>query len=254
MIPVEVGPTESGGDTKRAAARVLTEGDAAAQPLLGDFLRNYDHLKIAQQVHAYVACFSVEGDKPSQWNTYGDHGAGVSIGFRVLSAETHEEPAFARELIAVDYSERSWEQLARDRFARVARCFADHIVRHPTDRQRARDACLAALFRIVSLISLRAKGARWRDEEEWRWVVFPWPGRGFTPQSRQGKDGSTVEYVSVRMRAPGRLFSLSRIILGHRADSGTAARLSAVLDQVGYAQVSHERPAIECSVCMSKAG
>jgi hypothetical protein len=62
--------------------------------VLDEFLHNFDRESIARIRTAYLSCFSIARDDPSQWLRYGGGGKGICLGIKVIN----EREPLSREL------------------------------------------------------------------------------------------------------------------------------------------------------------
>jgi hypothetical protein len=186
----------------------------------------------------YAVSFTEDGDLLSQWRAYGSSGGGYAIGFdsaRLVSVSSrHEQPN--RILNRVIYDERTQLRVLRATADRMLDIFAD-VDPASAAITSARARLFAALGEVVGFV-FSFKDPAWVEEHEWRAVrTVPVDERDeihFRPQG-----GIPIPYVTLAIGndTHGRL-PIREIVLGPRADIGTAARsVELLLTNHGYSGV-----------------
>lgn len=126
----------------------------------------------------YVACFSAEGDKLSQWRGYADDGCGLSIGFSIDTLQTLISKEENLELFKVDYasqgnteSSKQVKKYSKDIIESIRRVIASEEPKKLFSRETyAIDGLHELSSRIFIQESIRYKNPAFKEEVEWRLV------------------------------------------------------------------------------------
>jgi hypothetical protein len=216
------------------------------RPLLGRFLAQFQDRKISRAVKAYLSCFSVEGDKPSQWSAFADRGHGVCLAFRVIQKErltTELKPA----TLPVIYAEAALRASVEAKFRRVLDAFDAFARRYRDGFEAGEQMAWVALMRVAGMAGISAKRPECEAEAEWRTVVLKWP-ENVEPQPQFRPDGG--EYIDIRLRDEPRRFDFVEIVLGPgnlAHESEAIAEAHAVLVAAGYGTADERMPPIRVS-------
>lgn len=127
----------------------------------------------------YVACFSEEGDKLSQWRGYADDGCGLSIGFSIDSLKTLINKEESLKLFKVEYPEQdnnSSSAQIRKHSKDIVESILCAITMGDTKKLFSRETYAIDVFhelssRIFIQESIRFKNPAFKEEAEWR-IVF----------------------------------------------------------------------------------
>lgn len=126
----------------------------------------------------YVACFSEEGDKLSQWRGYADDGYGVSIGFNIDSLKTLINKVESLKLLQVEYPEKnsdSSSEKIRKHSKDILQSVLHTIAEGDTKKLFSRETYAIDMFhemssRIFIQDSIKYKNPSFKEEVEWRIV------------------------------------------------------------------------------------
>lgn len=226
-----------------AVAKACREhATGAAATVLDIFLANYPNSMISEVGTVYLSCFSVARDDENQWPRYGDNGAGICLGLRVLEEPGPRLADRVSVMLEVDYSETSLRRSLRDAFEQI--CAA--LARAEISRNTCKEG-LNALYRIAAYAAIKAKHDKWKDEQEVRHATLAPNGRGIVPSQRISA-GKVIRYLPVSVRDGDKLIALDEIIIGANQNTGeTRRKFEALLDDKGYVQGSVEYPQITVS-------
>lgn len=128
----------------------------------------------------YVACFSENGDKLSQWRGYGDDGYGLSIGFSFFSLETLVNKDESLKLIQVEYPGQVNNDNSSAKIREYSKDIIDSILNiiaiGDTKKFFSKETYALDIFhelssRVFIQESIRFKNPAFEEEAEWR-IVF----------------------------------------------------------------------------------
>jgi hypothetical protein len=211
--------------------------------VLSLFLQNYEKEMIARIRTAYLCCFSIPRDDPSQWQRYGGDGKGVCLGLRIINEPGPESDQTFSRLFEVTYSEEALRQW----FSGTLEKTCSALSRYPITPQNLR-AALASVSGIAAFASITTKTPEWSSEQEVRHVTMDKSERGVMPPVRTGADGKEIRYLPVSLRADGKLIALDEIIIGAMQDfDALRAQFESLLKAKGYTEGSIEYPRIRVS-------
>ncbi|WP_259445336.1 DUF2971 domain-containing protein [Paenibacillus lautus] len=126
----------------------------------------------------YVACFSKEGDKLSQWRGYADDGNGISVGFNTDSLRKLINKNESLSLLQVVYPEKnsnsSFEEI-RTHSTDILQSVLEAIAEGDTKKLFSRETyAIDGLHEISSRVfikdSIKYKNPSFKEEVEWRIV------------------------------------------------------------------------------------
>lgn len=202
---------------------------------------------VATVAAIYLACFSAARDKLSQWDRYGDGGAGVCLALPTL-AEPQPVDGFSRAMVRVRYSEAEVDVAVEASFRRVCATLQESLRQGVPRGNNTAVHPLNALYRISGIAALVAKKPEWSSEEEWRVAAIVKPAVD-KPLRRTRADGQEVRYIELPLRASGRPLILSEIIIGPKQDPAEARdRATKLLLDCGYLADGPGAPMISVSV------
>ena len=214
----------------------------AAAEVLDLFIENYAREQVTLVIPVYLACFSVLQDDEEQWKRYGDNGAGICLGIRMLKELPPEDPALGSALIKVDYSESSWRQKVKANMGKVCA-----ILGRARTLPNNKKLGLSALYRIAAFASIMAKQPRWEVEQEYRHVTIVHPDARIEPKERYS-EGRTIRYLPILVREEGKRIAFAEVIIGPNQDiEGARTRLKEILANNRYRVGDIEYPAISTS-------
>ena len=184
-----------------------------AARVLDEFLRNFDRESIARIRTAYLSCFSIARDDPSQWLRYGDGGKGVCLGIKVINEREPLSRELFSRLFPVVYTEDALREWFSDAFGKT--CSA--LPKYPASDKNVKLA-LASLRGLAAFASLTTKAPEWSSEQEVRHVTMDRLEPGVKPHVRTSAGGKEARYLPVSLRAAGKLIAMDEIIIGAKQD------------------------------------
>ncbi len=141
----------------------------------------------------FVAFFTKDGDRKTQWGQYSKVGDGYSLGFASFLPSSVL-------LLEVEYRRKRQEAWLDERVRRlvgVLRWIAENG-RSDEERERSLEICLKFAPSSIWVSLLSFKSSDFADEQEWRWCyVEPAPneGRVTLPVKHRTVRSRTVPYV-----------------------------------------------------------
>lgn len=141
----------------------------------------------------FVASFTKEGDRRTQWPIYSKVGDGYSLGF-----ESFLPPGAL--LLEVEYSREQQEARLEERIRRIIGLlnWLDGLGRSAEQRERALQVCLEFVPDSLWVSLLGFKHPGFYEEKEWRWCYLePKPGEGrlTLPVQVRDTEKGKVRYV-----------------------------------------------------------
>jgi hypothetical protein len=211
--------------------------------VLDEFLRDFDQESIAKIRTAYLSCFSIARDDPSQWLRYGDGGKGVCLGIKVINEREPLSREIFSRLFQVVYTEDALREWFSDAFGKT--CSA--LSKYPPSNKNVKLA-LASLRGLAAFASLTTKTPEWSSEQEVRHVTMDRLEPGVKPSVRVSADCKEIRYLPVSLRADGKLIALDEIIVGAKQDFAEVRdQFEILLASKGYVEGSVEYPRITVS-------
>jgi hypothetical protein len=229
------------------ACRQTARGLAAR--VLDEFLRNFDRESIARIRTAYLSCFSIARDDPSQWLRYGGDGRGVCLGIKVIN----ERGPLSRELFSRLFQVVYTEDALREWFSNAFVKTCSALSKYPSSDKNVK-LTLASLRGLAAFASLTTKTPEWSSEQEVRHVTMDRLEPGVKPHVRTSVDGKEIRFLPVSLRAEGKLIALDEIIVGAKQDfDEVREHFKAVLASRGYIEGNVEYPRITVSSFVESA-
>jgi hypothetical protein len=196
-------------------------------------------LTVTEDIQAYVASFSEDGDLLSQWLTYSGSGNGYAIGLSASHFSLAKQKGFM--LVPCIYGEEEKIEFA-DAIVDVL-CLQIQNGESPEDRTESRQAD----FRKALVAMAAIKHAGFQREAEWRLVKAL--GVGWDQSKdvlfRSGRNG-VVPYLQSPLRPDGGpAFVPDSIHIGPRDDmEGATIAIRTLLDSLGLLTLSKVKVAI----------
>jgi hypothetical protein len=210
--------------------------------VLDEFLRDFGRESLAKIRTAYLSCFSIPRDDPSQWLRYGDGGKGISLGIKVINEREPLSRELFSRLFQVVYTEDALRKWFSEAFGKTCSALSKYP---PSDKNLA--LTLASLRGLAAFASLTTKTPEWSSEQEVRHVTMDRLEPGVKPSVRIS-DGKEIRYLPVSLRAKGKLIALDEIIVGTKQDfAEVREQFEILLASKGYAEGSVEYPRITVS-------
>jgi len=219
-------------DLMRGVIYRLAQNLSLASPAgraLSNFRRQYPAKSIANLngYTPFLACFCVAEDDTFMWSSasYGRAGEGYCLGIKLLAEPRDEEidRRFAPATLPVSYDAKTIEQ------------WIDHGFRQVLTRI-GRDGSSAsmfmannAMFRLAAFASLALKGDRFRDEKEWRLVMWV-PNNQSIVQVVEGPR----RYIVMPLRKARQPIVLDSVHVGAKLGVAGVRRAEQLLGELGY--------------------
>lgn len=202
---------------------------------------------------AFIASFTEEGDRLSQWRGYGAGGDGVAIGFDLTKLDlsivesAFEDQSHPPALIKVEYDPEIQDEEVMWIFKNAKSVFDDHESILSTNEHTKRR--LPQLFHDVirdALYWLRweFKSPHYSEEKEWRLVSNPMGFRHLTRVS----NGHIVPYVEMPLPQtsdrPLNQLAIPEIVLGPRCPPSAVRSIRGLLQNLAYPKVVRSKLAL----------
>ena len=211
--------------------------------ILTDFARIHENASVTKVSHPFIASFSTHGDLLSQWRAYATNGAGYSIGVASFDLpDGDQEYADASlTLVKCEYDHDAFRMLVRTTLERVVNAIEAYVKKFAKNRDDLKPlykkGVLCLLLHAVS-VSVRLKHAAFREEEEWRFIVVPYPERSSKIVRYRATVRGIVPYIPVRLAPAGQKIDLARIYVGPVQDSEVGrVAVQMLLEQNGHDDV-----------------
>jgi hypothetical protein len=207
---------------------------------LGHLAKAYEVQKLSSVVDIFVASFTEEGNLLSQWRAYGANGGGYSLGFSKLAVDHDklETVGAAAGLYKCDYDDGDIRRQMRSTVLDLLDAVEEHahlLAGASRVEIIMREALVYLLHAAVAFIPA-LKHKSFREEREWRLVVFPLHNRAYDAvQYRACPRRGLVPFIEVPLVANSERLPVTEIFLGptHEQEASRAA-LRGYLTKLGY--------------------
>ncbi len=231
-----------GEDNVKSVVRDLLGDPASARhrPALERFAETYEKQKLSSVIDMFVVSFTEEGNLLSQWRAYGANGGGYSLGLSKVHFDGTRLEALgaAAALYKCDYDVTTFRSQVR----RILLGLLDAVEQHAHllgDASRKQRQAMIYLLQAMVTFVPALKDESFREEREWRLVVFPLLHTDLNPvEYRACPRRGLVPFIKVPLMADLQRLPVVEVVVGptHERDAACAA-LRGYLAKLGYEDV-----------------
>ena len=224
------------------------------RPLLGEFRKEPP----STITDFYIASFSEESDLLSQWRAYASNASGYVIGFKTLippeSINGPTDPIRPSAIIyRCDYSGESLKKYTQTLISKSIPIINEFICNHPAETLAIVVAGWKFLYLALTIEIPRYKDHAFHEENEWRIVAIPAPGRRYADTEFRATNKGLRPYFNVELFQTKGLLDIVEIVIGPDQDKNVAPKTTAAfLQRLGYTpkltRDSHDAVLVRSSV------